>query len=641
MSKATNDIVQTVIDYRQYSHKFKQRRQRRNNFNWDMYNYKQDYSHKRRGQSKEFIPKLAIAVEHLVSTILTGLTNRSDDWFAVTKGRQEDDIITTDAVQAILSYHLYNTKAYVAIANAIKNVGMDSICIAKVHGNIRNERRLMFERGREVFTATGDRRKIKSKVEEKEIKRWSLAIDIIDFEDFYFDPEPNPTGPLFEIHTVKRDLHELMETSKDFGVYDMTELKKVEEEFQLQEQEENKRRRKDLPDYTSLAFRRKVTLTECWGTILDRGTGKAKERNMVATICNDKYLIRPPEKNPNRDFSTPFVYSPLIEVPGSPYGKGLFDPTASQNKTLNESANLLIDGLFDTIKGIKQFRKGLLTRPSQASGGLVSGMTLEIDEATPGGVFAVEKVRTGEVPPDAFQFHRYLEELCNESALKNELTQGGLPPSSTKATVAAISDQSIQGLFAGLSRMFEDNWVTPVLEKSWLQILQNMDEDEFAEEELVSLIGPDKAAKLVGMSIDERYARGAFVAKFRVRGISAILQRVREYGKLVNALQVISSNPDLYAEFKRKFSVERVLSNLLSNAGIREDELKLTEDEIRTQQTKDSVGQLMSAALSGIPGGSSSTQDSRGISAESGRSAKNIPQSEGEPGQFPLMEGNA
>lgn len=630
MSKQVeNSIVQTVIDYRTYSHRFKQKRQRRNNFNWDMYNQKQDYSRKRPGQSREFIPKLAMGVEHLVSTILAALTNRSDDWFNVDKGMQSDDVFDLDTVRRILAYHLHNADIYPTIANAIKNVGLDSGVCAKIVGNVYQQRRFIYERGDLIYKPDGTVIRRKPKVNEKKMFRWELGVDLIDWEDYYFDPEPNPSGKLFEIHNVKRDLHELIQVAEDYDIYDKKLLAQVSEEFQIRETEENKRRRKDVTDGgTDLAFRKKVTVTEMWGTILDRGTGKVKEKNIVCTILNDKYLIRPPEPIPDLDGQTPFVYASLLEIPKSTIGKGMFDSASALNKTQNEMYNLLADGMFDAIKGIKQFRKGLLTNPSQASGGIYSGITLEIDESTPAGVQAVEKVRTGEVPPDAYNFYRYTEEVVNESMLSNELKLGGLPASSTKATIANISDQTVQGLFAGIARLFEDRFVAPLLYKSWLKILQEMDSDEFAEETLVALIGSDKAVKLSQMSIEERYARGAMVAKFRVRGISGILQRVREFNKLTQVLGLISQNPDLYAAYKKDYSIDRTLGAILSSAGVREDELRLSEEERRQQKLQGGVQQMMQQALAAAESGAGEGAQGEPVSAQEGE-ATQLPPTEG------------
>lgn len=607
----TNDseIVQFVTQAHQASKQYKEKRQKKNEFNWDMYQLKQDFSHKKKGQSREFLPKLALGVEDLVSTLVTGLTNKSEEWFDVTPGMQPDEIFTADTIRKIMAWHLYNADAYLFLANSIKTVGLDSVVACKVHGYTETIERFHVERGGKVIDLYGTVKNKKTKVEKNPVKRWRLALDLIDFEDFDQDPYPNPTGPLYRMHTVERDLFELIETAEETGAYDMDVINKIHESFEDEEQASRKRRRKNQTEVSLLDFRKRVTIREYWGTILDRSTGKVKERNIVCTIANDKYLIRPPEKNRRLDGQDPFIVGQLLPVPNSQEGKAFLDAAAELNRTANEQYNLLMDGMFDAIKGIKQFRRGLMTNPRQVSGSIPTGSTIEIDEAAPLGAYVVEKVPTGNVPPDAFGFFRYTVEELNESMFRNELKLGGLPPASTKATVASIADQNVAGLFGGLSRIFEDKYVAPLLEKSWYTILENMDPESFAEEELINLLGPEKAALLTRMPIEERFARGSLAGKFRVRGISGIVNRFREFQKMTNLLQIIGSNPDLYQEYRSNFSMSRTLSNILSGAGIREDELKLTEEEKAAVKRQGQIQQLIASALSGSKGGSPNKEE--------------------------------
>ena len=70
--------------------------------------------------------------------------------------------------------------------------------------------------------------------------------------------------------------------------------------------------RKILPP----AFRKRVVLHEFWGTLLDN-RGRVIAERQVATMANDRYLIRPPEDNPFWHGQSPFVCAPLVRVPFS------------------------------------------------------------------------------------------------------------------------------------------------------------------------------------------------------------------------------------------------------------------------------------------------------------------------------------
>lgn len=611
VKQSDNAYIQTILSYCELSKQHKQKRSQKRLLNWDMFNLKQNYSHKAKGQSKEFIPKTALGIENLKATMIQALTNRSDEWFDVGKGMKADDIFTPDVVRKILGHHLYDADAYVVLANALVYVALDGLVAAKVGGCYEKQHRFNVIEPKQKdlgYTEAGipimPRKPKPPKIEKEEVTRWKATIDLIDFEDFYFDPDPNPTGPLFEVHAVRRDLFDLIDTAESTGVYDMDVIKQINDDFERQEEEQRKKRTRDHDDnYKRGVNRHKVTLREMWGTIIDPNTGKIKERNVVCTIANDRYMIRPPQKNPRPDQLTPFVYSTLVDVPGSMTSKAFMDAPSRLNKTLNESFNLLMDGFFDQIKGIKQLRAGFVVNPKDIAGGIRSGQTIKVSDDMPLGAQVVEKVRTGEVPADAFGFYKYIESITDESMLSSELRAAGLPPASTKATIASISEQNIQGLFGSLARIFEDRFIAPLLNKLWVEILNNMESDEFAEETLINLVGEDKAVKLIAMSKEERYARGAMASKFQVRGISSTFNRLREFNRLVSVLGQLGQSPDIYAEFKKEFSMKKFMGAIISAAGLREDDLRLSEEEKKQQRTQESINMMINQAMSGMAAG--------------------------------------
>lgn len=621
--------IQTILSYCEMSKRHKQKRDRKRQLNWDMFNLKQNFTHKSKGQSKEFLPKLALGIENLKSTMINALTNRGDDWFNVEKGVKVDPTFTADVVRKLIGHHLSESDAYLMLANSLVYVALDGLVVGKVGSSYTRQQRFDIQEPkqdpREEFQEPGNpfllaqptrpKKPKPTKIEEKEVIRWGLSLDLIDYEDFYFDPEPNPSGGLFEIHAVRRDLHELIEVAETHKVYDMVVIKSINEEFERQEEESMKRRRKDEEDTEMRSFRKKVTIREMWGTLIDRNSGRVMERNVVCTIANDKYMIRPPTKNPRMDRCSPFVYSTLVDVPGSQTAKAFMDAPARLNKTLNEQYNLLLDGFFDQVKGIKQLRHDLLVDPNQVAGGIRSGMTLKIDSTAPAGVQVIEKVRTGDVPADAFNFFRYSESITDESMLSSELRAAGLPPAGTKATIASISEQNIQGLFGSLAKIFEDKFVAPLLQKVWVEILQNMESDQIADEVLINLIGEEAATRLTVMSKEERYARGALSAKFKVRGISGTFNRLREFNRLVSVLGQLGTNPDIYAEFKKDFSIKRFMGSLITASGLREDELRLTDEEKKQQQMQEQVNSMMQQALAGAQG--SAQPQAQGSQSES------------------------
>lgn len=588
------NIVQKIIEYREVSKRFRHKRLSVNRNNWDCYNLRQNYRHKRKGQSKEFIPKVAVGIEHLVSTIFTGLTNRNDDWFSVTWNGEKDEVFDSDLVRELVKYFANEAMINSFIANSIKYAGLDGIVTAKVASEFVSIPRFSYENGKLKDNS-------KSKLKKKEFKRFKIFLDLIDFIDFYEDPAPNPSGPLYKMQVIKRDYHDLVATAKQYpDIYDINVINQIKDGFVMEEEEQEKREKRNEEYERNYGKRKKVTITEFYGTILDDdGNASDDLTNIVCAIANDKYLIRKPEKFPSLDGKDPFVKAGLLEVEDSIYPKAFLDAAVKLNRTLNEEFNLITDGLFDAIKGIKQFRRGVLTNQAQVSGSVPSGTTLEIDESTPIGVYAIEKVPTGNVPSDAFSFYRYTEGLVDEAQYQNELKVGGIPAAGTKATVAALADSSISGVFAGLVVLFEDRYVTQILNKIWLEILQNMQAEQFLENELMNILGEQKAIALSEMSIEERFARGANFAKFKVRGISGSLSKVREFQKIDALLGRISSSPEMYQAFKEDFSFKELLSQIISASGLRVDQIKKSDDEKAQERLSQQTAQLIAASING------------------------------------------
>lgn len=602
------DIVSKVIQYREASDRFRQTRLARNSFNWDMYNLKMDFSHKVKGQSTEFVPKMANGAEHLAAIIQNGITANSDDWFVCEEGYNQDDVFDKDTNYKLLNYFLKGVSPHTFIANMGKYGGLDSRTSVKVGGKIlqipsfKGYDRLKKE---DVIHAMSwdevIKGKLKAKMKKEVINRWVLDWTLIDYVDFYDDIYPNPDGPLYRIQETTMDLHVLKKMAKDFpDVYDVKEINQITDHFERPTEQYYKDRKSDKAyDTRSMAGRKKVVLTELWGTILN-DDAEAEERltDVVCCIANDKYLIRPPQKiiedtNSNED---PFVVSTIIDLPHTTDGKGFLDAAAALNKSYIEGFNLMLDGMMAAIKGVRQLRINWLAKPSQISKGIKAGQILYVNDDVPAGAHVLEQCPTGNIPQDAFIMLKYLESLCNEAQYMNEIRVGNLPAASTKATVAQLADQSISGVFSGFVRQFEDKCIVPLLNKTYRTIIEHIDEANLRDDELISLIGEEKAMAIGRMTKEERYIRGANSVKFTVRGISAYVQKMRDFQKYTNLLSVISQNQNLYQDFNQVYSVSKLLQQILMATGLREEQLRLSDTEARIAEIRNKTAKIIAEA---------------------------------------------
>jgi len=597
------EYVNIILSYIEHSKEKKERRRQKNDFNWRMYQHLQNYEHKQPGQSREFIPRMALQLEQLVTTIASGLTAGNDDFFTVDDGREPDPLFNRHMIKILLGYELFNADIISVIAEMSKYMGLESCGTLKVGSLIHGVPRFKAERGNPVVEVQGVVQP-KVKVKKDHFKMWKLFVDVIPFEDFDTDPTPNPGGrPLFEIHSVTRDLHDLIETAEDEGVYDMKVIESIQDEFVREEEERAKEQHKNEPEVGRLKYRKPVTVREFWGTMLDMGTGRAKEKNVVCAIANDKYLIRPPEKNPRWDGESPFVRAALIDIPKSVHGKAIMDAPAQMNKTYNELMSLLEDGAMNEANNITQLNVDGLEDRSQVSDRIPPGTTLLTNSSLPAGVPVLNTVSTGRVPRDSMAMLEVIRNHGDEAAFSNELRLGQLPAPGVKATSINRAEGALAGIFGGLLRILEDKAIVPLLEKCWLEILQNVRSEYFLNREVVALIGEEAANVLSQMSPEERFARGAFAGKVRVRGLSSFIARLREFQKLVQLLGIIGDSPQLMSEFQREYSMTKLLGEIVKNSGIREEAIIMTDEERQQRRREGQVQNLIQKAMGAMEGG--------------------------------------
>ena len=565
-------IISAINEYRIESEDARRTRRWKNDRNWDAFLGKQDWRHKQEGQSTEFLPKVPVSVEQLAALVKRGMI-QFGDWFSIEVDNTLQEVVDGAQIRTILKCFLddlwgpNNTKNQLTtvVSDAVKQALLKSLFIIKTHGSLRTKRTFNFERG-EGTLAT------------EEAEEWQLRVDLVRFEDYY----PDPTGAgLYEIHRVERDLHEILDQSGEGKMYDETAVKQlINQSFTRPEDEELSDRDRNQDESTEPGFRKRVVLDEFWGTILNRD-GTVAHRNVVATVANGRYLIRPPEPNPFWHQESPFDVMPLIRVPHSVFHKALFDHASDLNLAINELFNLMLDGGMAAVWGIKQLRLEDLEDPGQVAGGVRQGTTLVVKQTLPHNAKVLETVAEGDVPRDALAVYQALDREYNTAAMVNELKLGALPPKQVLATEILESSQSqnlmLDGIIADLEVL-----MSSVLRKSWLNILQNA--DDIPEGTFKTVADRKVGLLLMRASPEERFALFAGKCAFKVFGISGTLTRALDFQKIMALLQATTVNPMLFQAFMLRFSPNRTLDRLLTTLNINPETIQKTPEELQNAQ---------------------------------------------------------
>lgn len=557
--QSLDPIVQIVNDYFQESYHAKRYRMFANADNFNCYHLKQDFSHKKAGQSKEFLPKVYMAVEQITSFMQQGLSDEKN-WFEIDPEdgiKPEEMKIKPEEMQRLLEREFKNNNINALIPDAIKLGLLGSLMIVKVHGSHQRKDKFFSKSLSSSAEGGGDPKLFKSSKD-----KWQLKLDLVRQEDWY----PDPTGEgLYELEVIEMDWYKLYDIAvANPDVYDMEAVMGCG--TMVQQDQKIKKSRETDQNTTFSAYRRRIKIKELWGDLVERGTGKVLYKNVVCAIANDHFLIRPPKPNPLWHGKSPYIACPIIRVPHSVWHKALMDAPTRFNRALNEMFNLMFDsGMMDTY-GIKQVREGWLDDPAEIDDGVFPGQTLKVNTSCPPGQKVLEQVATGGTPSEAIAMFNLTDKEDQACSMTNDIRMGVLPDRQVKATEIVASNQTITGMFNGLVKTVETEFIEKLVEKSWLtcaQYLNDLDIDE-----LSALFGTQRAVALSALKPAERFADTVNGRRYKVFGMSTVLNKINDFRKVTTLLQTIGGNAPLAQEFSKKYSFSKLLGVIMKSLDI-------------------------------------------------------------------------
>lgn len=597
-------VIQAINQYRDQAEMARRDRLDLNRRNRDVFLGRQDFSYKIPGQSQEFLPKVPMSVEQMTSFVKKSIAGDSD-WFSIQVDRDLEKFIYGSQLSALLKIFLNNlwdeggktTNISTVISDAVKMGLLESLMILKVHGGVIKKHKFFTEPGELVTGEDGKVSRNSPNLRTEEEEEWRLRIDLVRAEDFY----PDPTGNnLYKIHRVERDLHQIVEMAER-GIYDEKIVKlMLDQDFKRPEDEKRTERDRNQNEAPNPSFRKRCYLDEFWGTLLNEN-GTVAYRNVVATVANGKYLIRPPEANPFWHQEDPFVVRPLIRVPHSVWHKALYDSASELNLAINEMFNLILDGGLAAVWGVRQVRLGDLEDPQQVAGGIPQGATLAVKDTLPHNGKVVETVTEGSVPSDAMAVFEFLNREFTQAAMTNELKLGALPAKPVKATEVVEASQSQAVTIDGIVSDVENGFTDELLYKSFLTILQNA--DSIPENTMKTMLEAKTAMIILRASPEERFALFANRFKMKVHGLSSTLSKARDFQKLMAIMQSVNVNPMLLQEFMMKYSPDKALRAMLRALDINPEDLQMSTEEL----------EQLPQRLNNLPGFAALTNGGKGV----------------------------
>lgn len=566
------DFEKSVLRYtyncRTEAYEAKRERMLYNRYNFDTFNLRGDFSHKKKGQSREFLPKQRGATQQLSSFIAQTIVD-SGDWFSV---EERDGVknppITGDEIKKILSFHLERMGLLSWLDDSIKLSVLGSLMTTKISGewvesyNYKTQKKVQKDGSMKNALI-------------KEINTvWRPKMSFTRQEDYF----PDPTGQkLFDIHQAEVDLHIIKKMAEgEHPLYDKEVTDKIVGGFEDLEQEARKARETNqiMTFHTS---RKRCRVWECYGTILDPSTGEIIMENAMWTVCNDRFLIQRPIPNPFWHGEWPQVTAALLRVPNSVWHTAVADSPTNLNLALNELFNLQLDSGLMATWGIRQIRPAWLSDDTKYSDGIGPGETLEVNEACPPGMKVMEPVQTSEMSPEAMQAYQQVNGEFNQAAMTNDIRMGNIPNRDVRATEVVEANQTITSMLGAIAKMIEEEYLLKVLLLLWKTIAQHI--GDMDKNELEQILGKDRAQQILAMGPEEVFAASVQGNRFKVYGLSEAMSRMKDFRKIATLLQTISGNEMLMQEFVKKYDFGKLLSKILRSLDVDVEDLEINPDE--------------------------------------------------------------
>jgi hypothetical protein len=573
-------ILNAVRDFRDKARDARRTRLKKNRRNREAFMGLQDFSYKIEGQSTEFLPKTATAVEQFVSFVKKAMT-QFGAYYDPIISRGGNSPLTGDQIRLLMDCFLEDLVTQdnvrstfpVLVSDAVKTGALESLIIMEISGAMVPERVAEMRRGELVEAADGTVQESEPTLEFREESYWKLRVELIRQEDYF----PDPTGRgLYEITETAQDFHRVKELA-DQGVYDAAAVRQIENDFRMEAEDARQAEALGQDEVEQPAFRKEVKITNFWGTLLD-SEGNVTHRNVNCVIANDQYILVQPRDNPFWHGESPFVAVPLIRVPFSVWHKALMDNAVQLNLASNELFNLMLDGGMSAVHGIKQVRIDDLESPGDASGGFPAGTTIAVKNSLPYGSKVLETVSEGQVPPDAMAMFESIDREFASAALSSELKLGALPGGEVLATSIVEQSQAQATTIDGIVADAEREWISPALRKIFLTILQHL--DDVKVQDINDALGPEATFALRQLSAAERYTTFASRCSFKVHGLTGMLAKAKEFQKLMAFVQVIMSAPMLMESFFRKYSPDKIVAHMMKSLSINPEQMARDEREM-------------------------------------------------------------
>lgn len=422
-----------------------------------------------------------------------------------------------------------------------------------------------------------------------------VAIEAVDPRQVWLDHTGRGQYRIRRTEVEKHDLLAMARlTTDDDGesLYDIAEIERLAAAVSVAEREAREISGGHGSDISST--RKPITIDEYLATIVTEDGEPIGEGQQVVVVANGQFVIRGPEENPwghGRDW---IVTAPMVTVPFSVYGKSYMEDWSSVAYAFTEMSNLILDAAVLQSMRVFAMQGNALEDPQQASQDLEPLKKYLLADGRLPREF-VDAIDLGSLGPEVLRVWEALKSEMREGAKLNEIALGQMAPSAgTTATEVSQTQQSSSAIVRSIARTIEERLLEPVLTLTWATALQNMD---FSDPEIRAYVGAE-AADMLQQRREDFLSEGV---TFKVRGISALVDRQAKLRNFLSMLQVVASNEMLMQAFVQRFSVSKVLETLVHQFGVDPHDIEPTQMERMMAQLTQPAGGVQQDGVAGDP----------------------------------------
>jgi hypothetical protein len=425
---------------------------------------------------------------------------------------------------------------------------------------------------------------------KKDVPGGRVAVESVDPRFVWLD---HTYRDLYRIRRTEVDAIEIARMGKSTSsrgkpIYNTDEMSRLVGSLVMDQQ-----RKKELTGIGQevSSERKPIILDEYIASVMD-DKGNITMDNEVVVVANDGYIIRGPEKNPFWHGKDWLVYTSMMPVPLSPYGRTYMEDFASLAKVFNDLTNLILDATYMSSMNAYAMVPSMLKDPTQVNSGVWPNKIFQLEEGMTAKDF-MSNIELGTLNEGAINIWQSIKGELSTAAGMNEISMGQIPDKThISANATAGAQQSASSMLRSIAQTVETRFLDPMLDLIWKTGLQNVKQSDSRMYEAMGDMGP----ALIG----QRRELIKRPITFQARGISQLIQKQQQLSALLNLMQVLNQNPQLMQAFAQRLDMNKFIDLLfqLSNVDISKIEISAR------QQMINNITQPFQQAAAGGPGGS-------------------------------------